>query len=840
MATQIVAEKVIRVDVVTSAAAQRNIKLLADEVSRVEKNTNSMKSSLEGGFGSISNVIGKLTGVLATFGIGTTLGALAKQVLEAASAYQVLEARLKLVLTTQSASERATRDVVQTAVDTGREIDSVAKLYEKAARAAQQFGISQGDVAKITRGFADSIRLSGASTQEAYAATVQFGQALASGRLQGDEFRSLMENNSVFMYEFAKAAGVSVAQLRKMGTEGKLNAQFLFEMMLKQGKDGLNMLERLTKQAEAMPLTFQQSLNSLGTQTTELIGELAKALDMKTGDQLGIFGPLIRSIREVTKAIKEARQESDNMSEGFFARWMRANGAAMDASGLSDVLPFGAGIYSRMTKPGPESTGEVGRLQRLTKEAGRLQTELNGIDAELAKLEVVPEERRTADQQDRFTFYTKKAQDLQRAINGINQTKLEIQSYEDPRLKREEKSTITPAGPSDEDLKKLKTAREALKDYIEKLREENEALKAVRDGTVESLRQGKQEEELKRRLKDAQIALNSSQAKGALALIRENASLKEYNAEMERFKKARDDAIQKNGEYNAKIQETIDRDQAAIEALQNKTKATQEYSSNRMKAELEQLQVELGFNVGTPFQKYIEGTIALLEQALAKRRELEGLQATVGNAKIENKQLGKDERQLQQDADQITNSITRNLANAMSGKGGTDIGEQLWQNIQDTFREKVIELTFKPILDPISRALAMLADRFAEDMAMKMALSFNTSGLGSWVAKLLGTADPAIGPPAPTGAVGIERVPYDGFLVALHRGERVQTAAEANDYRRARASGSMTAGVSINPQYTISIDSRSDAEAIAADTRRAIAQGNQDLVEELRSRGLLP
>ena len=53
----------------------------------------------------------------------------------------MLEARRKLVLTTQSASERATRDVVQTAVDTGREIDSVAKLYEKAARAAQQFGI---------------------------------------------------------------------------------------------------------------------------------------------------------------------------------------------------------------------------------------------------------------------------------------------------------------------------------------------------------------------------------------------------------------------------------------------------------------------------------------------------------------------------------------------------------------------------------------------------------------------------------------------------------------------------------------------------------------------------
>ena len=256
MATQ-VAEKVIRVDVVTSAAAQRNIKLLAEGLAQVEKNTASMKNSLTAGFGSISSVVSGITSAFAALGVGTGLAAVTKQVLDAASAYQVLESRLKLVLGTQDAGNKATKEVIDIAVATGREVDGVAKLYEKAARSAQQFGISQEDVRKITLGFSESIRLSGASTQEAYASLVQFGQALASGRLQGDEFRSLMENNSVFMYEFAKAAGVTVAQLRKMGTEGKLNAQFLFDTMLKKGKDGLTMLERLEQQARQMPLTFQ-------------------------------------------------------------------------------------------------------------------------------------------------------------------------------------------------------------------------------------------------------------------------------------------------------------------------------------------------------------------------------------------------------------------------------------------------------------------------------------------------------------------------------------------------------------------------------------------------------
>ena len=71
---------------------------------------------------------------------------------------------------------------------------------------------------------------------------------------------------------------------------------------------------------------------------------------------------------------------------------------------------------------------------------------------------------------------------------------------------------------------------------------------------------------------------------------------------------------------------------------------------------------------------------------------------------------------------------------------------------------KVVELTFRRS-SILSRAPSQCWLIASPKMAMKMALSFNTSGLGSWVAKLLGTADPAIGPPAPTGAVGIERVP---------------------------------------------------------------------------------
>ena len=99
-----------------------------------------------------------------------------------------------------------------------------------------------------------------------------------------------------------------------------------------------------------------------------------------------------------------------------------------------------------------------------------------------------------------------------------------------------------------------------------------------------------------------------------------------------------------------------------------------------MKAELEPVESSLGLNVGTHSRNTSKAPSPSWS-ALAKRRELEGPASHGRNAKIENKSnSGKDERQLQQDADQITNSITRNLANAMSGKEARTSG--MWQNIR--------------------------------------------------------------------------------------------------------------------------------------------------------------
>ena len=67
----------------------------------------------------------------------------------------------------------------------------------------------------IAETLARTIKISGVSAQEASATMMQFSQAMASGRLSGDEFRSLAESAPYFMKELGDGLGVKAAELKK-------------------------------------------------------------------------------------------------------------------------------------------------------------------------------------------------------------------------------------------------------------------------------------------------------------------------------------------------------------------------------------------------------------------------------------------------------------------------------------------------------------------------------------------------------------------------------------------------------------------------------------------------
>ena len=158
------------------------------------------------------------------------------KIIEYADAYTSLQNKLKLVTSSTQELGYATDEVAQIAKRTGQALGATGDLYFKISQNTEKLGVSMTDVSRITETFAKTLAISGASTQGAEAAILQFGQALASGVIRGDEFNSVAENAPAALDAFARALGVPKGELRKLAAEGMLTSDILISALQEQSQ----------------------------------------------------------------------------------------------------------------------------------------------------------------------------------------------------------------------------------------------------------------------------------------------------------------------------------------------------------------------------------------------------------------------------------------------------------------------------------------------------------------------------------------------------------------------------------------------------------------------------
>lgn len=310
--------KVIEVDVKASKDAAAQIKKMSDSMGELDKTAKKTQGVMEGMFTNMKGLVGFL--IFDKIAEVAMRAAMAINAMSDAS--NVLNARMKQVTGSSSEAAAAFQDIVSISIAHGRELDGVAKLYEKVSRNSDNLGVTMRGTRLTTEGFAASLRLSGANTQEAYASMLQFSQALASGKLAGDEFRSILENNAVFMYELAKAAGVSQGKLKEMSKDGKIDMEFLQKALFKVGDDGLNMLQRFIEKSKNIPLTFDQAMNGMWSSMTNFIDAMKDTADRTEGFFTRMAKNVAASINEAAGYVREASVLRSERA--------RANGQAPD------------------------------------------------------------------------------------------------------------------------------------------------------------------------------------------------------------------------------------------------------------------------------------------------------------------------------------------------------------------------------------------------------------------------------------------------------------------------------------------------------------------------------
>jgi tape measure domain-containing protein len=222
---------------------------MAADVARLKSDMAAAKRSVDEFGKAVSST---LKGAFAGLGIGVV----AREFIQMSDAITLADARLKLV--TKSAEEfaAAQKEVFRIAQLNQQGLVETSQLFQRLAPAVQQMGGSMKEVGAITAAFAASLRVSGASVQEAASSTLQFAQAMGSGKVAGDEFRALAEANPRFMRAVAEGLKVPVGALKEMSKEGKLTSDVVANALV-------GSLKTLVQEAAAIPTTVGGAFNQL-------------------------------------------------------------------------------------------------------------------------------------------------------------------------------------------------------------------------------------------------------------------------------------------------------------------------------------------------------------------------------------------------------------------------------------------------------------------------------------------------------------------------------------------------------------------------------------------------
>lgn len=173
--------------------------------------------------------------------------------------------------------------------------DSVSKLNMLAKDAFSSNDEAIFFVEQLNKQF----KISGASVEEATSAMYQLTQAMASGKLQGDEFRSIMENAPMLAQSIAQEMGMSVGQLKELSSQGLITADIIKNALY-------GSAEETNQKFAEIPMTFADIGQSIQNQFIQAFTPVLEQLSSITssGEFLAAFegvGIAIRGVAAVAQ-----------------------------------------------------------------------------------------------------------------------------------------------------------------------------------------------------------------------------------------------------------------------------------------------------------------------------------------------------------------------------------------------------------------------------------------------------------------------------------------------------------------------------------------------------------
>lgn len=177
----------------------------------------------------------------------------------------------KLTLVTNSAEEARNRlaSLTDIAKSSYSDLQSTTQLYTRLDMALKQTGGSASEAMQVTQTLSKTVALAGLTTAESSSALLQISQAFNKGKLDGDEFRTVMETMPPLADALARKLGVTRGELLKLAPQGKITGEIMKQAVLE-------MAETVDQKFANLTPTVAMQLQNLQTEAQTYFGAMFK------------------------------------------------------------------------------------------------------------------------------------------------------------------------------------------------------------------------------------------------------------------------------------------------------------------------------------------------------------------------------------------------------------------------------------------------------------------------------------------------------------------------------------------------------------------------------------
>lgn len=295
----------------------------------------------------------------AIYGIMTATTNLAVATVKMADEYTAIQNRMKLYISDAKELSKVNKQLAQFSTENNVGLRETATLFSRLAPSMQKLGANTAAITTVVDAFGKSMRIGGATAMEAASATIQFSQAMASGKLAGDEFRSISEASPRFLKAIAEGSGIAADKLKEMSSAGMLTTQVISKALLKE-------YPKLIEENKKLGVTLEQGANAIKTGFLVAIGEFNEGAG-------------------ITKALGEAMMD---LAQGML---VGAQNARQFGKDISSWFSDNAGLINGVTEAFKAlaviiATRYVVSVVLATKESIRYQLALLGMSAQQANV----------------------------------------------------------------------------------------------------------------------------------------------------------------------------------------------------------------------------------------------------------------------------------------------------------------------------------------------------------------------------------------------------------------------------------------------------------------------